>query len=178
MPYPELVRTPRLRLRRIHDEDAQLVETIWSDPHVWRALRPGQPFDRDHGLLRLAHHAHHWREHGFGLWLVEFPPGGEVIGWIGAAHPTFIPRLAAEVEIGWTLRRAWWGQGLASEGAAAAVEAAFKHLAVPLVISLIDRGNSRSAAVAERLGMRHADDVHHPGIGEEVRVYELRRPPS
>jgi hypothetical protein len=43
------------------------------------------------------------------------------------------------------------------------------------VISLIHHTNARSIGVAQRLGMRHARDVLHPELGEDLRVYALPR---
>jgi RimJ/RimL family protein N-acetyltransferase len=117
----------------------------------------------------------HWEQYGFGLWLAEPRGAGEVAGWIGASHPTYIPDLAGAVEIGWTLRRPFWGQGLASEGAAAATEAAFAHLELNEVVSLIGPTNTRSIAVAERLGMSPAREACRPDTGERMLVYRRGR---
>ncbi len=97
------------------------------------------------------------------------------MGWIGASHPTFVPELADEVEIGWTLRPALWGTGLATEGATAAVEAAFRALPVDRVISLIHPRNERSMAVAGRLGMSRAGEATPPDLGQHLIVYALSR---
>jgi RimJ/RimL family protein N-acetyltransferase len=147
---------------------------IWADPDVWRAIGPGAvglPFDAEYATSRFSHHLNHWERYGFGLWLVEPRSSGEVAGWIGAALPTYIPDLAGAVEIGWTLRRPFWGQGFASEGAAAATEAAFAHLGLDEVVSLIGPTNTRSIAVAERLGMSSAREVCRPDTGERMLVY-------
>ena len=138
-------------------------------------LRPDAPFDPAYGASRFDHHVRHWEEHGFGLWGVELRDSGEIGGWLGPSHPDFSLELAHEVEVGWTLDRPFWGRGLATEGARAAVQAVFGHLEVDRVISLIHPDNHRSAAVAERLGMRHARQVHHPDVREDLRVYMLER---
>jgi RimJ/RimL family protein N-acetyltransferase len=80
--------------------------------------------------------------------------------------------VAADIEIGWTLRSPFWGRGLATEGARAALEAASVHLEPPRVISIINPRNHRSIAVARRLGMRDSRSVEHPALGVELRVYE------
>ena len=87
----------------------------------------------------------------------------QVAGWIGAAHPTYVPELAGVVEIGWTLRRPFWGLGLASEGAAAAVKTAFAHLVLDEVVSLINPANARSISVAETTGHEHRQRCAAPG---------------
>jgi RimJ/RimL family protein N-acetyltransferase len=86
-----------------------------------------------------------------------------------------VPELAEAAEIGWALRRPFWGQGLASEGAAAAVRSAFAHAGLDEVISLINPANARSVSVAERLGMSPAGDIRRPDTGEVLRVYRLSR---
>jgi len=132
-------------------------------------------FDGDYAAGRFEHHLEHWRQHGFGLWLAQERVTGQVAGWVGAAHPTYIPELAGSVEIAWTLRQPFWGQGLAIEGAAAAVEATFAHVALDEVISLINPANARSISVAQRLGMSPVTDVCRPDTGEAMRVYRLAR---
>ena len=49
MAYPQSVETARLTLRRLQHGDADAFLSIWADPHVWRAIRPGKPFDSRHG---------------------------------------------------------------------------------------------------------------------------------
>jgi RimJ/RimL family protein N-acetyltransferase len=176
--FPERVQTERLVLRRWQKSDRAAVVDIWADPDVWRAIGPGvmgMPFDADYASGRFEHHLSHWERHSFGMWLALERLSGQVAGWVGAAHPTYVPELANAVEIGWTLRRPFWGQGLASEGAAAAVKAAFAHLVLDQVVSIINPANQRSRAVAERLGMSITRDVRRPDTGEVLRVYRLRR---
>jgi RimJ/RimL family protein N-acetyltransferase len=159
MTFPELVTTERLILRRWRADDRDDFAAIWSDPDVWRLLRPGAPVDPDYFASRMDHHLQHWSEHGFGLWAVAMREGEEVAGWAGPAHPDFAPGLAAEVEVGWALRRAFWGRGLATEAAEAAVAASFAELEVERLISLIHAANVASLRVAGRLGMRRAGDA-------------------
>jgi RimJ/RimL family protein N-acetyltransferase len=172
--YPETVDTERLHLRRLQAADRDQMAAVWADPDVWQALRPGQSEDPQAAAAdTVERHTRHWEQHGFGLWAVIEAGGGALIGWIGASHPTFVPELADEVEIGWTLRRSSWGRGLATEAARAAAGAATTHLAPDRLISLILPTNTRSIAVAERLGMHPAETAVHREAGLELRVYEL-----
>jgi RimJ/RimL family protein N-acetyltransferase len=69
-----------------------------------------------------------------------------------------------EVEIGWRLDPSLWGQGLATEGARAALEAGLGELALDRVISVIHRDNVASQRVAEKIGLRvwqEAEFEHH-----------------
>jgi RimJ/RimL family protein N-acetyltransferase len=160
-----------LRRLRSGDEDAFLA--VWADPDVWQALRPGTPFDPEHGPRRFRHHLRHWERHAFGLWLIDDRVSEATVGWVGSSHPDYVPQLADEIEIAWSLRRPFWGQGIATEGARAAVSVALEHLRPNRLISLIDRVNVRSAAVAERLGMNDLGPVEHGELDLELRLYVL-----
>jgi RimJ/RimL family protein N-acetyltransferase len=176
MAFPTVVETERLTLRRFDESDGAAFFSIWADPYVWPSLGAAAPPAAGFALQRLGRHLDHWREFGFGLWAVEERASGEVAGWVGATHPLDVPGVEREVEIGWTLRRRFRGRGLATEGASAAVEASFATLDTTRVISLIRLGNAASIAVALRLGMTHEWGVIHPGLGEELAVFVLRRP--
>ena len=177
--YPEALDTDRLHLRRWRPGDREAYEAIWADPAVWKSLRGGEPGDPAAAATEsFARQLRQWDEHGFGLWAAVDRSTGDLAGWIGAWHPVFIPALADQIEIGWTLREPFWGRGLATEGARVAVEVAFSQLAPPRLISIILPANARSIAVAERLGMRRAETVIHPQLGAELQVYELSSSPS
>jgi RimJ/RimL family protein N-acetyltransferase len=187
--YPERIQTPGLLLRRWRRDDGDALATIWSDPAVWESLSEGgHPDPHQAATTGLDRYLHHWERHGFGLWAAvprpqESEPHAEAtdrgdqpqpVGWIGAWYPDFVPDLAGEIEIGWTLRRPYWGRGLATEGARAAVASAFEHLRPPRVISLIASENERSRAVATRLGMHFAGDTT-TDRGSVLGVYSLAR---
>src|SRR5215218_9040646 len=120
-------------------------------PRGMDQLRPGASWDPGYPSESFEQHVRHWEDHGFGRWVAVEAASDRACGWIGASHPTFVPMLAQEVEITWTLDPARWGRGLATEGARASVEAAYRNLDHERVISLIHPGNVCSAAVAERL---------------------------
>ena len=176
--FPEHAQTERLALRRWRQSDRAAYLAIWADPDVWRSIGPGVtgvPFDADYASSRFEHHLAHWHQHGFGLWLAQDRSSGEIAGWLGPAHPTYLPELADAVEVGWTLRRPFWGAGLAREGAAAAIGAAFAHLGPDAVISLINPSNLRSIAVATAVGMTPRQEVRRLDTGETMTVYTRGR---
>ena len=83
-------------------------------------------------------------------WAVEERETGLFVGRIGLHYPEGWP----DRELGWTIARKFWGRGLATEGARAAMKHAFDTLGWSHVVSLIHRDNHRSIRVAERLGER------------------------
>src|ERR1700692_2503625 len=124
----------------------------------------------------------HFRERGFGLFAAELRRDGTFIGFIGLNVPRFVAHFTPCVEIGWRLAAAYWGQGLATEGARATLRHGFESLALDEIVAFTVPGNVRSRRVMEKLGMTHdpADDFDHPGLaeGHPMRrhvLYRLRR---
>jgi RimJ/RimL family protein N-acetyltransferase len=173
--YPQEVTTARLLLRRPGEHDLDAFVSIWGEPAVWQALRPGVPFDLEYARARFERHLAHWEEQGFGLWFIGDRESGDTAGWTGPTHPDFVPGLEREIEVGWVLHPAFWGRGLATEAAQAVVDAALTHLRPPRLISWIEPRNNASAAVAARLGMREVERVQSKELGLDLRVYALEQ---
>ena len=81
-----------------------------------------------------------------------------------------------ELEIGWTILRASWSQGYATEAAIACRDHAFGELGHDRVISLIAPPNVASIRVAEKLGESYERDVD---LGKRVvGLYSLGKRPA
>ncbi len=177
MPFPESIQTERLLLRRFIPDDLGAMTAIWSDPDVQASLRPDERFDPATAAQEsLDRRLDNWETDGFSLFAAAERESGEVIGWAGAWLQDLSRAHTGEVEVGWTLRRPWWGRGLATEAASASAEAAFTHLDVERVISLIHPSNERSVAVARRLGMEPDGTARHKDLPDlQLLVYSLPR---
>jgi len=88
--------------------------------------------------------------------------------WVHTAHPTRqpFPAHAHWLEIGWALRREYWGHGYAAEIGRAGLKFAFDVLGVQAVVSCTVRHNLRSFAVMQRIGMQYAGEIRSRGIVE------------
>jgi RimJ/RimL family protein N-acetyltransferase len=96
---------------------------------------------------------------GITTWVVEMRRG-EVIGTCGFAG-TNVPWLRVEfvIEIGWTLSQTWWGRGLATEAAQAALGVGLDHYPAKRFISKCNIHNAASERVMHRIGMRRVGVV-------------------
>ena len=168
MPSPVTLETARLRLRPFRQADFDDYAAMCADPEVMRYLSPtGDTLSREDAWRQMAMFAGHWQLRGFGTWAAEELETGRFVGRIGLHYPEGWP----DRELGWTLCRSFWGRGLASEGARAAAEHAFRDLGWTHLISLILPGNVRSIRVAERLRARPASTAVLRGV--EHLVYRL-----
>jgi RimJ/RimL family protein N-acetyltransferase len=138
--------TDRLILRAFAQEDFEAWSAIMADAEVMTFLGGVMaPMD---AWRAMAMALGHWALRGYGMWAVERKEDHALIGRVGLLNPEGWPGL----EVGWSLGKAYWGQGYATEAASAAMHYAFLTQPVDRVISNIDPGNKASQAVAIRLG--------------------------
>ena len=104
--------TERLILRWFRADDFPAYLTMAQDPEVMKFLT-GQPQTEIEAYKNMAAHIGHWYFRGYGTWAVEEKASGRVVGRIGLMNPVGWPGF----ECGWTLARASWGKGYATEGA-------------------------------------------------------------
>jgi RimJ/RimL family protein N-acetyltransferase len=94
---------------------------------------------------------------------------GAFLGFCGIKPGPEGTPIKGEIEIGWRLGHAFWGQGYAREAAQASLDWAWAHLDVPGVAAITTRTNMRSWGLMERLGMTRIpeDDFDHPLVPAE-----------
>ncbi|WP_299599781.1 GNAT family N-acetyltransferase [uncultured Tateyamaria sp.] len=139
------VTTDRLILRgaRRDDFDA-FADMLASD----RAVFMGGPFDRAAAWRLFAMNLAGWPLDGFGVWMITDRTTGAFMGDVGISHPDRFP----EPELGWTLTAAAEGKGFATEAARAALNWYWANTDAQSVVSYITPGNTRSEALATKLG--------------------------
>ena len=128
------------------------------------------PADRRAAWRAFAAQTGSWFLNGGGWWAVEKQEGGAVVGTVGAF---FRETTEADVELGWSLYPAHWGQGFATEAAAAALRYALDtHGARPIVAHIL-ADNVASIGVSKHLGMKYEADVDF--YGEPIGRYVITR---
>lgn len=155
---PEVL-TPRLRLRAFTLADLDAYAAICADEEVMRYIGTGGAVGRDVAWRHLASFNGQWTLLGYGTWALERRSDGLLIGRVGFLDPPGWPGN----ELAWTLARSAWGQGYAFEGSAAARDFGRAELGVKGLVSLIRDANTRSIALAQRLGARNEGPIEFLG---------------
>src|SRR3984893_766661 len=163
-----ILQTPRLVLREFITEDTYALAQVLSDPETMRYYPA--PYDRDGVEQWIERNRQRYHDDGVGLWAMELMTQ-EVIGDCGI----ILQHVDGDrlYEIGYHLRRDFWGQGLATEAAIACRDWAFAHLKTERLISLIRPENLPSRRVAERVGMIVWKEVNWRGLPHYV--YSIER---
>lgn len=108
--------------------------------------------------------------HGYGYFALELKATGETCGLAGVWNPHGWP----EPELGWVAFAAFEGRGLVHEAAQRAREWAYTDLGLTTLTSGIVPGNTRSIALAERMGAVYERTYENAFMGTDM----LYRHPS
>jgi ribosomal-protein-alanine N-acetyltransferase len=172
-PGLERVETSRLVLERLRPEHAKELPRLLRDPRVARTLSAGGSPPSDAEIQRaLVNKSAHWERLGFGLWMVRDRESGAMLGQ-GGLQTSFIAG-ANEVEVAWAIIPPRWGQGLATELAAASVDAAFGELALAEIVAFTLPDNHASRRVMDKNGFEFEREIVHAGLPH--LLYRLRAP--
>jgi RimJ/RimL family protein N-acetyltransferase len=124
-------------------------------------------------LAQVDRYPRAWAVGGFAKWAAVDRASGVLVGRIGLVRHADWPLAPDPVEVGWVLHPEWWGRGLATEGARAAVEVWRTYLDDQQLLSITLSENRRSRAVMERLGLTWRGAAHWRG--REHVLYALDR---
>ena len=165
------LRTPRLLLRAWRDEDLEPFAALNADPGVM-AQFPA-PLLRAESDALAGRIRTHFTDHGYGLWAVDVE--GVFAGFTGLSWSEVTGTRA--LEVGWRLAQDFWGQGLATEAATAALAYGLER--EPRVVSFTAVTNERSWRLMERIGMQREREFDHPrpDLPERLRRHVLYASP-
>ena len=174
-----MLQTDRLILRPWREADREAYAALNADPEVMHDY-PVLP-ERAWVDAKFDRYSVHFRDHGFGRWVLQRKGDGVLLGYTGIL-PTWPGHPYGEgMEIGWRLVRSAWGQGYATEAAKAALADGFGRLGFDEVVAYTLETNLRSQAVAHRSGMSRdpACDFHaglHPdgSAKDQWKVYKAK----
>lgn len=162
--------TERLILRRFTPADLEAVLRIYSDRETNRFL-PWFPIETQaeaEKLLEEKYLAAYARQEGYG-YAVCLRRDNRPVGYVHVSGE-------ASHDLGYGLRSDCWGQGIATEAAAAVVEQ-LRRDGVPFVTATHDVNNPRSGNVMRRLGMRYCYSYGEQWQPKDIwvifRLYQL-----
>lgn len=159
-----VLETERLILRGPEEQDFDDFAALYADAE--RSWGIGGPLNRAAAWRAFATDYGHWVLRGYGLWTVVEKPSGRQAGRVGFWNPEGW----LEREIGWTMFAGFEGKGIAYEAALKARSYAYEVLGWGPLISVIAPGNTRSIALAERLGAGFERNWITPS-GKDALIY-------
>lgn len=156
--------TPRLQLREVTVGDAALVLELLNDPGFLANVG-------DRGVRTIEHAENYiserflrsYREHGFGLYLMELKQSGELVGMCGLVQRDYLD----VPDIGFSVLERFARRGYTFEAASAVLGWARDRLDLPHVVAVTRRANTAAHGLLEKLGMRLQRPIKVPASDGE-----------
>ncbi len=163
-----ILQTERLQLKPITHLDAKALHALWTEPEVRRYLWDGKIIGTEtvDTIIRSSCKSFAHQGYGFfGMTLKKTPK--KLIGFCG--HRLF--EGGEQIELLYGVLPAFWGRGIGTEAARAALEHGFTACGIDRVIAATDTPNQRSVKVLQRLGMSF--EVRREWHGLDTIFYSL-----
>lgn len=143
------IETERLLIRPYTRDDLEELIEMRSDPDVYRYLGGLERQNPVEITKRLEFYLECYEKFGFGMSAMIWKENGEVIGGCGL-QPL---EDTGEIEVGYSLKKAYWRRGIGYECASAWLKHGFENVGLERIVAVADKDNIGSWRIMEKCGM-------------------------
>jgi RimJ/RimL family protein N-acetyltransferase len=144
---------------------------VYGDREAMRYVGDGSPLTEAEARNWLAVTERNYRERGYGMFALLEKASGSLVGFCGIVHPGG----QLEPEVKYALRRRYWGQGFATEAAAALMHYGVQVHGLSYIIATVAPEHRASQRVLAKIGMTQGTS-RRDADGLETLVFEYRAP--
>ncbi|WP_103070386.1 GNAT family N-acetyltransferase [Aquimarina sediminis] len=147
------IETERLIIRDLEKYDAQGIFDLDSDPEVHEFLgnNPIKTIDEAHNVIDLIRKQ--YTEYGIGRWAVIDKKTEDFIGWTGLKYEQRVRKDFSYYDLGYRLRKKYWGKGIATETAIESLTYGFNTLNLKEICAAADIKHLASNKVLKKVGL-------------------------
>lgn len=157
------IETNRLVMRDIEPSDAEGIFALDSDPEVHKYLGNNPIKTMAEAEEIIEYIRQQYEKNGIGRWAVIDKQTEDFIGWSGLKLEDKV-RDFSYYDLGYRLRRAYWGKGIASETAVESLKYGFSKLNLNEISALADVNHIASNKVLRKAGLRFIEIFHYEGV--------------
>ena len=144
-------------MRPLQSSDLDYLVNIWADSQITQFLPSrGVPIPREKVEKSLNSFIEHWKNCSYGVWAIVEDISSQAIGYSGLRYLDELN----QVELLYGLAKSYWGKGIASKAAKAAIEYGFKVANLNRIIALALPENLASIRVIEKAGFKYEKQIH------------------
>ena len=166
-----MITTERITLRKFSKSDILALEKLFSDKQVM-VFSDGMMTPPEVDAWLQARLKSYQQDDGIWIFALELRSTKEMIGFCGLSHLRNVNG-NREIEVGYRILPAFWGQGLATEAVLAVKEYAFSRLKLKRLTAMIDPANHQSIRVAQKAGMVYEREIMMKGYEYPDHLYAI-----
>ncbi len=167
------IETQRLLLREIVEDDAQDFFELDSNPEVHKYLgnKPVTHIEESENMIKDIRKQ--YEDNGIGRWAIIEKETNHFIGWSGLKYETMIRTEFNYYDLGYRLKKKYWGKGIATETAMASLKYGFKELNLPEICAAAEIEHIASNRILQKIGMKFIEVFKYDG--SLINWYKIKK---
>lgn len=158
------IETERLIIRNIEQYDAQGIFELDSDPEVHEFLgtKPLKTIDEAKQVIDFIRAQ--YISNGIGRWAIIEKKTNDFIGWTGLKYEHDLRKDFSYYDLGYRLRKKYWGNGIATETAIESLKYGFEKLDLKEIGAAADINHLASNKILQKIGLTLIDTFDYEGV--------------
>jgi RimJ/RimL family protein N-acetyltransferase len=166
----KILETDRLTLRHVVPTDAAFILDLLNQPSFIKYIADRGVRDLDQARDYIeTRFAKSYRDHGFGMFMVELKEAQKPLGICGLVSRDTLPH----PDIGFAFLPQYWSKGYAFESADAVLNWSRDTLGITRLLAITSKDNESSGRLLERIGLRFERLYTAPNDNEELRLFSI-----
>jgi [ribosomal protein S5]-alanine N-acetyltransferase len=167
--------TERLHIRDVLPSDLAALHALRTDPNVYRFNHFGpESLEETRSWLHATIDHNNQSPRRSHNCAITLRTTGEVIGWIGFGQASSVKQPFGEIDFGYALLPAYWGQGYTTEALRATLDFIFTDTDATQIFGECNLANVASARVMEKVGMKRIARFYDPDEPSPERADSYR----
>jgi ribosomal-protein-alanine N-acetyltransferase len=158
------IETDTLIIRELEVSDAEGMFELDSDPEVHEFLgkNPIKTIDEAHEAI--AYIRKQYTSNGIGRWAIIDKKTEDFIGWTGLKYEKALRKEFNYYDLGYRLRKKYWGNGIATETAIASLKYGFEKLNLKAIGAAAEVNHAASNKILKKIGLKFIETFDYEGV--------------
>tara|TARA_B100000767_G_scaffold248400_1_gene249272 strand:+ start:541 stop:1077 length:537 start_codon:yes stop_codon:yes gene_type:complete len=158
------IETDRLIIRELEVFDAEGIFDMDSniDVHEFLGNKPIKTIDEAHKIIDIIRKQ--YISNGIGRWAIIDKKTDDFIGWTGLKYEESLRTEFNYYDLGYRLRKKYWGYGIASETAIESLKYGFEKLNLKEIGAAADINHIASNRILKKIGLKFIETFNYDGI--------------
>jgi len=178
------IQTERLIVRDIEKYDAEGIFALDSDPDVHEFLgkKPIKTINEAKQVISFIRNQ--YLENGIGRWAIIDKKTEDFIGWTGLKYEQGLRKDFNYYDLGYRLRKKYWGKGIATETAIESLKCGFEKFNLKEIGAAADVNHIASNKILNKIGLKFIEKFDYNGVTHnwytisKTEWTELKRSPK
>lgn len=158
------IETERLIIRDLEKYDSNGIFELDSDPdvHAYLGKKPMKTIEEADQVIDFIRNQ--YIDNGIGRWAIIDKKTEDFIGWTGLKYEQGLRKDFSYYDLGYRLRKKYWGKGIATETAIESLKYGFEKLDLKEIGAAADINHLASNKILKKIGLKLIDEFDYEGV--------------